>query len=61
MSKAKELARKLVLALSKEEHGFYVTGSGFVWVPEARSNEIPRVIAEHHREQAKRELQRALH
>jgi hypothetical protein len=54
------LAGKLRALIGNDPHGFYVTGSGPVRVPKARSHQIPRVIAEHHREQAKRELQRAL-
>jgi hypothetical protein len=54
------LARKLRALIGNDHHGFYVTGSGPVRVPNARSHQIPKVIAEHHREQAKRELQRAL-
>jgi hypothetical protein len=56
----KALARKLLAVLGKEDHGFYVTGSELVWVPNARAHEIPKVIAEHHRDYAKRELQKAL-
>jgi hypothetical protein len=54
------LARKLRAPIGNDHHGFYVTGSGPVRVPNSRSHLIPRVIAEHHREQAKRELQRTL-
>jgi hypothetical protein len=54
------LAGRLRALIGNDRHGFYVTGSGPVRVPNARSHQIPRVIAEHHREQAKRELQRAL-
>ena len=56
----KTLARKLRAVISGDDHGFYVTGSGPVWVPNARSHQIPNVIAEHHMIDARRELQRAL-
>jgi hypothetical protein len=56
----KALARILRAAIGNDVHGFYVTGSGPVRVPNARAHQIPNVIAEHHREQARRELQRAL-
>jgi len=56
----KALARKLRAVIGDGDHGFYVTGSGPVWVPNARAHEIPRVIAEQHMIDAKRELQRAL-
>jgi hypothetical protein len=54
------LARKLRAVVGDDRDGFYVTGSGPVWVPNARAHEIPQVIAQYHREQAERELQRAL-
>jgi hypothetical protein len=60
MDGIRALARKLLAVISDGDHGFYVSGSGRVWVPKARAHEIPKVIAEHHSEQAKRELQRAL-
>jgi hypothetical protein len=46
------LARRLRQAFGSKESGVYVTGSGPVWVPEARLSEIPRVIAEYHRGEA---------
>ena len=60
MDRIKALARKLRAIIGNDEHGFYVTGSGPVRVPNARVHQIPQVIAEHHRENAQRELQRAL-
>jgi hypothetical protein len=60
MDAIRALARKLRAIISNDEHGVYVTGSGPVKVPNARLHEIPKVTAEHHRENAKRELQRAL-
>ena len=60
MDRIKTLARKLRAVIGDDEHGFYVTGSGSVRVPNARVHQIPQVIAEHHRENAQRELQRAL-
>lgn len=60
MNMKKALARILRAITGNDVHGFHVTGSGLVWVPNARSNEIPKVIAEHHRDQAKRDLQSAL-
>jgi hypothetical protein len=60
MDAIKALARKLLAVIGNDEHGVYVTGSGPVKVPYARLHQIPKVIAEHHRENAKRELQRAL-
>ena len=54
------LARKLRAVFGNDDHGFYVSGSGPVWVPNARAHEISRVIAEHHRQQAERELLRIL-
>lgn len=56
----KALVRKLQAVTGDGDHGFYVAGSGLVWVPNARSHQIPRVIAEQHMIDAKRELQRAL-
>jgi hypothetical protein len=62
MGKALEglMARKLRAIIGNDHHGFYVTGSGPVWVPNSRSHEISNVMAEHHSDSAKRELQRAL-
>ena len=60
MSKLGKALEKLVRVIGNDDHGFYVTGSGPVRVPNARMHQIPKVIAEHHREDAKRELQRAL-
>jgi hypothetical protein len=40
----------------KELEGLLVTGSGLVYVPKGRINEIPKVIAEHHL----REVERAM-
>jgi tryptophan synthase beta subunit len=54
------LARILRTLVDSDHQGFYVIGSGPVRVPSVRSHQVPKVIAEHHREQAKRELQRAL-
>jgi hypothetical protein len=56
----KAIARMLRAVVGDDVHGFYVTGSGPVRVPNARSHQIPEMIAEHHRDQAQRELQRAL-
>ena len=55
----KALARKLQAVIKKDDHGFYVTGSGPVRVPNARMHQIPKVIAEHHMDDAKRELRNA--
>jgi len=41
------------------EKGLYVTGSGLVRVPEARLNEIPKVVEEHHKLEAERAMQLA--
>jgi hypothetical protein len=60
MDTIEALARKLRAVIGNDEHGVYVTGSGPVKVPNARLHQIPKVIAEHHGENAKRELQRAL-
>jgi len=60
MNMRKALARTLRAIAGHDDHGFYVTGSGPVRVSNARYHQIPKVIAEHHSEQAKRELQRAL-
>jgi hypothetical protein len=46
--------------IGNDDHGVYVTGSEPVKVPNARLHQIPKVIAEHHGENARRELQRAL-
>jgi len=35
--------------------GFWVRGSGLVYIPKDRTNEIPRVIAEHHELEAQRD------
>ena len=60
MGAIRALARKLQAAIGNDERGAYVTGSGAVKVSNARLHQIPKVIAEHHRENARRELQRAL-
>jgi hypothetical protein len=60
MDTRKALAKKLLAIIGNDDHGVYVTGSEPVKVPNARLHQIPKVIAEHHRENAKRELQRAL-
>ena len=60
MDAIKALARKLRAFIGNDSHGFYVAGSGLVWVPYALANKIPKVIAENHRENAERELLRAL-
>jgi hypothetical protein len=59
MDAIEALARKLGAVIGKDD-GVYVTGSGPVKVPNARLHQIPKVVAEHHGENAKRELQRAL-
>lgn len=38
-----------------KEQGFWVRGSGLVYIPRDRVNEIPRVIGEHHRLEAQRD------
>ena len=60
MSRFGKVLERLVRVIITDDHGFYVTGSGPVRVPNARAHQVPKVIAEHHREDAKRELQRAL-
>ena len=60
MDTTKALARKLRAVIGNDDHGVYVTGSGPVKVPNARLHQIPKVIAEHHGENARRELQSAL-
>ena len=56
MDAIKGLARKLLTVMGNDEYGVYITGSGPVKVPNARLHQIPKVIAEHHRENVKREL-----
>ena len=53
------LARKLRMFIGNDSHGFYVAGSGLVWVPNALAHQIPKVVAEAHRENARREILRA--
>jgi hypothetical protein len=60
MNMRKALARILRAIIGNDVYGFYVTGSGPVRVPNAQVHQIPKVIAEHHRDQAKRDLQSAL-
>jgi len=60
MDVVKALARKLRALIGDDNNGFYVTGSGPIRVPNAQVYQIPKVIAEHHRDTARRELQRAL-
>jgi hypothetical protein len=60
MDVTKALARKLRALIGDDNNGFYVTGSGPIRVPNAQVHQIPKVIAEHHWEQAERELQWAL-
>ncbi|MDV3293154.1 MAG: hypothetical protein LYZ70_02680 [Nitrososphaerales archaeon] len=38
----------------KEEDGLWVTGSGLVYIPPGRLNEISKVVAEHHAQEAER-------
>jgi hypothetical protein len=38
----------------KKNEEMWVTGSGLVYVPEGRMSEIPKVIAEHHLQEAER-------
>ena len=59
MDLMKALAMKIRTLIGNDQHGFYVTGSGPVRVPNSRAHQIPKVIAEHHRENAKMELQKA--
>ena len=40
----------------RDEQGFWVRGSGLVYVPKDRANEIPKVIAEHHSLEAQQNL-----
>jgi hypothetical protein len=60
MDMIKALARKLRAFIGNDNYGFYVAGSGRVWVPNARAHQILKVVAEDHRENAERELLRAL-
>jgi hypothetical protein len=60
MDVVKALARKLRALIGDDNNGFYVTGSELLRVPNARVHQIPKVTAEHHRDTARRELQRAL-
>lgn len=41
--------------IERKSHGFWVRGSGLVYIPKDRTNEIPRVIAEHHELEAQRD------
>jgi len=59
MGMREALASKLRAVFGNGD-GFYVTGSGPVWVSIARSHEIPKLIAEHHRDQAKRDSRNPL-
>jgi hypothetical protein len=59
MGRLRRLARRLSQAFGSKGPGVYVTGSGPVWVPEARLREVPRVIAEHHRSEAEGALRLA--
>ena len=59
MGTREALASKLRAIIGNND-GFYVTGSGPVWVSNARSHEIPKVIAEHHRGEAKRDSRNPL-
>ena len=55
MDAIEALARKLRAAvIGNDDHGFYVTGSGPVWVPNAQSHEIRKLIAEYHRHEVER-------
>jgi hypothetical protein len=60
MDVTKALARKLRAVIGDDNNGFCVSGSEPIRVPNARLHQIPKVIAEHHRDSAKRELERAL-
>lgn len=47
MKKQKEIELK--------KQGFWVRGSGLVYISKDRVNEIPKVVAEHHRQEAQRD------
>jgi len=48
------MLERLVKALQSNGDSFMVTGSGLVQVPRGRWNEIPKVIQEHHAQEAER-------
>ena len=60
MSIIKTFARKLWVVVTEDDHVVYVIGSGLVPVPNARLYGIPNVIAEHHKDNAERDLLDAL-
>lgn len=45
---------RFVMALQRNGYSFMVAGSGLVDVPQGRLNEIPKVIQEHHVQEAER-------
>jgi len=60
MSVSNPVSRIIRAVIGNDVHGFYVKGSGPVWVPNVRSHEIPKVIAEHHWSQVERDSRWAL-
>jgi len=53
------VAQKLAKILEGDQDSYMVAGSGLVPVPKSRLNEIPRVIAEYHAQEAKKTKQLA--
>ena len=39
--------RKVMAAPTGESKGFWIKGSGSVYIPKSRANEIPKVLEEH--------------
>ena len=42
--------------IEPEGHGFWILKRVFVYIPKGRANEIPKVIEEHHKQEAQRHL-----
>jgi RNase P/RNase MRP subunit p29 len=54
MSKFRKALERFVMALQSNGDNIMVSGSGLVHVPQRRLNEIPKVIQEHHDQEARR-------
>lgn len=52
----KKAVGEAVASLTRDSDGFWVRGSGLVYIPKNRGNEIPKVLEEHRRWQSKQSM-----
>jgi len=57
MSKFRKTLERFLMALQSNGDNIMVSGSGLVRVSQGRLNEIPKVIQEHHDQEARRAMQ----